>query len=587
MIVNAIGVIVNMRVNSIRKLYPGFLYYLYYIFQLILNVFKSMFNIYFIRNIIELIESDIQFKVISNKTVKMIASFFIINMFIKLLLSIFYNCLENYRYHKRHKNINYLEGLLLNVNYQTKDSNSFMFDQKVLLNFIYKDRIFNLINSIFNIIANVIILIYALCIANSYIIMLIATFILLGILLLLSFNLKHKADYEIEMFEDDISIKTEYLRGTLIDFNYGADIRIFRMQRKLKERLKLGSNVELRAFSKYYHKYFIAELLVIVAYLIFICMFYFYLGYQLVIEKTIKIAVFSEMIAAITTGYMAFKAIAYSVLENKYFKKYKNDFLEVYQKINLIDRLENLNVSIESIEFEDVSFKYPNSDYNALNHINLKFEKGKRYFIVGQNGVGKTTIYNLLLKFYDSYNGVIKINGKSINEINTSKYYDYFSALFQSYTLLPFTFRDNLNDNIDDDKVLELLKDFDIDNINLDANYSKRFDVNGIELSGGQLQKFAFIRAVTKNADVMIFDEPFSSLDIFSELKMYEYIKKNFSDKIVLITSHRLNVWKVCDEIIVVDNGNVIERGTHHSLMEINGKYCELYRKQEGFSDEE
>lgn len=247
---------------------------------------------------------------------------------------------------------------------------------------------------------------------------------------------------------------------------------------------------------------------------------------------------------------------------------------------------------VETIEFVNVSFSYPASEKKILDHISFQIRKGERAALVGLNGAGKSTLIKLLLRFYDIDQGEIKINGIDIKEYKLHELRKNFSIYFQNELSYCFTLLENLTiadrehpDSRDAAKqafaaggAKDILKQAPK---GLDTCLSKMFDEQGIELSGGQYQKLALARTFFRRHTALILDEPSSSLDPKAEHLLFEELGRFTEGKTVLFTSHRLSNVFLADRILVLENGMIIEDGTHSELIKENGRYAELYRYQE------
>lgn len=246
---------------------------------------------------------------------------------------------------------------------------------------------------------------------------------------------------------------------------------------------------------------------------------------------------------------------------------------------------------IEKIVFRDVVFIYPGSDKIAINHLNLIINSGEKIGIVGINGSGKSTLIKLLLRFYDVTNGIILINDIPINEIEISSLRRLIAAYFQNDYNFAFTLRENIAisnvaDINNDEKIISSLNSSSGSNIlrkahkNLDTYLGRIFDSNGIELSGGEHQKVALARTLFKSADVLILDEPTSSLDPEAEHIFFEYIKSYYKNRTILITSHRLSNLNFVDRIIVMEQGEIVETGSKEELLNADSKFSKFYNYQ-------
>jgi ATP-binding cassette, subfamily B, bacterial len=239
------------------------------------------------------------------------------------------------------------------------------------------------------------------------------------------------------------------------------------------------------------------------------------------------------------------------------------------------------------IEFRNVSFKYPNSDF-SLKNINLVIKSGEKNAIVGMNGAGKSTLIKLIMRFYDVDDGELLINGKNIKEYDLSWLRNNIGCAFQTPIIYAMTMRENLNlyNEADDAKIGEIVSKTKLDDVlekngaNMDSQMTKNFDSAGIIMSGGENQKLAISRVLTGNFGLKIFDEPTASLDPISEENMMRLINDSANGSSSLIISHRLSAVTDADQIIVMDNGEILEKGSHSELLEKKGKYYEMFTIQ-------
>lgn len=274
-----------------------------------------------------------------------------------------------------------------------------------------------------------------------------------------------------------------------------------------------------------------------------------------------------------------------------------NVFLEnIFNYLDIENKKYQGTLSVEkrddneySIEFKDVSFKYPSSDSYALKDFNLKLKVGQRMAVVGLNGSGKTTMIKLLCRLYDPTKGIITLNGIDIKKYNYDEYIALFSVVFQDFSLLPLTVGQNVAASAEYDRdrvtkaikkagLLERLEEMDK---GLDTYLYKEFEEEGVEISGGEAQKLALARALYKDAPFIVLDEPTAALDPVAEFEIYSKFNDIVSDKTAIYISHRLSSCRFCDDIAVFDNGALIQRGSHEALVaDENGKYYELWNAQ-------
>jgi len=248
---------------------------------------------------------------------------------------------------------------------------------------------------------------------------------------------------------------------------------------------------------------------------------------------------------------------------------------------------------VETIEFKNVSFRYPGQERYALQHINLTFKRGVRHALVGINGSGKSTLLKLLMRFYDPGEGEILLNGVDIRKYDIKQYRRMIGAAFQDFALFAATVLENVllrepEAEADRENAVEALKNSDVYDKIMTLQYqedtllTREFDNEGVELSGGEKQKIAIARAFAGHTPVVVLDEPSSALDPIAEYKMFETITElcKGEDKLSIIVSHRLSSAAMCEKIFVFEYGKLLEQGSHNELLEINGTYAYMFHKQ-------
>lgn len=271
-------------------------------------------------------------------------------------------------------------------------------------------------------------------------------------------------------------------------------------------------------------------------------------------------------------------------------KKVENYYIFFYSTENeYIYGSQPMPKKIESIEFSNVWFCYPHSREYVIKDVSFYIKNGEKIAFAGLNGAGKTTIINLLLRFYEPTNGTIKINGKDVRQFDLNEYWKVFSSMFQHSNLYSISLRENLllgclnKKNIIDDILLcDLLNNMgiNIDVDMMDLPVSKQFYENGLIFSPGQAQKLNVVRTLLSESQVLILDEPSSAMDVLSEDLILESAFSFSKDKILFFISHRLSNLKKVDKIFFLNEGRIEESGSHEELMSKKSVYFQLYSKQ-------
>ena len=244
--------------------------------------------------------------------------------------------------------------------------------------------------------------------------------------------------------------------------------------------------------------------------------------------------------------------------------------------------------NVFEIEFRDVSFKYANSQTWALRHVNQKITLGTKNAVVGKNGAGKTTFIKLLCRLYEPTEGQILLNGVDIRYYDNEEYAKLFAIVFQDFNLFSFPLGENVASDVEYDKerAIKCLESagfkerLDKMEKGLDTPLYQYDDDDGVEISGGEAQKIAIARSLYKDAPFVIMDEPTSALDPVAEYEIYQRFDQMVEGKTSIYISHRMSSCRFCDNIIVFDEGEIIEQGSHDKLMSNKGLYSELWNAQ-------
>ena len=238
-----------------------------------------------------------------------------------------------------------------------------------------------------------------------------------------------------------------------------------------------------------------------------------------------------------------------------------------------------------TIAFENVSFTYEDTNIQALNNISFSIEKGKTLAILGKTGAGKSTILSLISRLYDATNGTILMDNKSIKEVNLYDLRNQISVVPQDAFLFSDSIKNNIkfgNENATDEEVIEAAKKAVVHEniITFNEQYETVLGERGITLSGGQKQRVSIARALIKNAPILLLDDCLSAVDTETEETILNNLLAYCKDKTTIIVSHRVSSAKNADQIIILEEGKIIEQGTHNQLLDNNGYYKQLYLKQ-------
>jgi len=324
----------------------------------------------------------------------------------------------------------------------------------------------------------------------------------------------------------------------------------------------------------------------------------FYSMYRTLVTKSIGISDFAVLFSAMSTVAWIIIGASRTMVqsfENSLYIANLKAFLEYEPVID--EKQDGKHPAVcekrgeEEIAFRDVSFTYRGQEKPTLQDINLTIRHGEKIAVVGSNGAGKTTFIKLLMRLYDASEGSVAYNGVNVKELNLPEYRKLYGTAFQDYQVFSLTIAENVlmrKPTCDADyqaakealvrtgvydKVLTLPK-------GMDTVLTREFAEDGAVLSGGELQKIAVARALAGKHAIAVFDEPSSALDPLAESRLYESIMEACADKTVIFISHRLSAACLADRIYLFGDGRIVEQGSHEELMDKNGSYAEMFRRQ-------
>jgi ATP-binding cassette subfamily B protein len=266
-----------------------------------------------------------------------------------------------------------------------------------------------------------------------------------------------------------------------------------------------------------------------------------------------------------------------------------NEFLDIEPAI--VNSNEEIIDFDGKIEFKNVSFIYPENNVQALHNISFTIQPGQTLGIIGKTGSGKSTILNLINRLYDVSSGEILIDNQNIKNINLFHWRKQIGMVPQDVFLFSDTIENNIcfgvhdeieDENIKKERVLQAAKDADVHQniLDLPQQYQTLLGERGVTLSGGQKQRVSIARALVKNPNLLMLDDCLSAVDTETEETILNNLKRIMQNKTSLIVSHRITSIMHADKILVIEDGKILEQGTHSELLALKNSYYELYTKQ-------
>jgi len=404
-------------------------------------------------------------------------------------------------------------------------------------------------------------------------------------------------NYQMKFFQELIPVNRKYGYYINLGFNdkLQKDIRLYNMNKMMTDKVVHYNSEVNQWLCKYYEKQgrylglygIINDLQGAIS--------YGYVGLRVITDKLgpkIGLGSFTMYVSAAINFTKATTEFGNNVISIIQVLGYLDPFMEF---MSLPDEGQlggdlKFEGDVETIEFRDVSFKYPGSDKLVLKDISFKINKGEKISIVGLNGAGKTNLVKLICRLYRPTKGQILINGHDIFEYEHKSYMKEIAAVFQDYKLFNFTIEENITcQEVDSDsqRAMELIEEVGlketVENLpnGIKSLFGKAYDESGIEMSGGESQKVAIARALYKDASLVILDEPTSALDPLAEAEIYENFNNLVGGKTALYISHRMSSSVFCDRILVIDGGIISDFDTHENLMKKEDSlYYKLYKAQ-------
>lgn len=590
-----IGIIKNLlfSINEVFRSSP-FYFIIGFMIQLI-NTISFYVVLYFSRNILNTLSFALSNNLsLHNSIIKV--SIWIILIAVFSIILIFLNYYKNVIFQKQqlafeeYINIKMAKKCMeLDISYfdnpQYYDKIAQAQEGKVRLGFIVYRVIF--------FIANIVSFIIALSIAFSLSYFIFPVIILiLTIPALLTRGKYYKQQFEYENSQQGLKRKISYLAGLILGKDAAKEVRFYKMENFLSEKYRNYWNEYVSGIKKIIVKRGAIDSFFTVLPILGIVVSMYFIVVKIG-NGSANIGDFAYLLSiysSLSTSFLSLVEDLAKMSESESAIQKYNDFMKTSPHV-VYKGLLPIKI-IETIEFKEVCFAYPETDKIVLDHISFKLDAKKRNAIIGINGAGKSTIVKLLLRFYDVDSGNIFINNKDIREYDIIMIRQIFSVVFQDYVIYSLSIRDNVcisdySDKDNDNRIIEALDFAEIKDdilsktLNLDTFLSRDFTEDGIELSGGQRQKIAIARcAFNNNAQVLIMDEPTASLDPEAEYNILAKFSKLYENKGLIMISHRLSNMKTMDHILVLNNGKLVEEGSHSELLNNKKQYYKMYTIQ-------
>lgn len=475
--------------------------------------------------------------------------------------------------------------------YEYLNSSSTQDDISMVNSMAAQDAFSAMINNVFLVLTNFISLLgitYILFQLPWYIVLL-----MIAVVIVNSFTRakSQTADHDFMMKTRGINRKVDYTAGLLSDYVYGKEIRAYQLSSYIAEKYTRLRSTFYRMRRSLAPSYIgasgaSAATAFIQRVVVFIVLIQQYVAAGLSIGDISSLIVATEQFTTLLAKMIeAMKALRLQFVDLEVFRRIMDAPL---QEVRLAAS-NPCPEQIQSIEFRHVSFRYPEQQDYALWDVSFTMDARKKYAIVGWNGAGKSTLVNLLMRVYRPTQGVILVNGTDIQSLEDEAYQQIIAAVFQDFALFSLSVADNLNladKEVDMDELASTLAVTGFDRVvaklpnGLETYLNRDYDENGVSLSLGEQQLLAISRAMLRKAPILIMDEPTAALSPLAEAKLYGLIRSIAQQKTVIFISHRLASTRFCDEIILLKNGSILEKGTHDLLMKQNGEYAQLFHMQ-------
>lgn len=394
-----------------------------------------------------------------------------------------------------------------------------------------------------------------------------------------------KISYEAYEESEEILREADYFKSVISGRDYIEERKIFRTfgffnglwSERYKKAITVESKANWNVFSRIEFANVVSGIIIVIMFFVLLCAspkWAISIGFLISVMKS-----FINLIDIITANFG--KRVSTFEKGKLFFEDFVK-FIELDSESEKEKQIEEL--CVDTIEFVDVSFSYSGSNQKVFNHLNLKLNSDVHYAIVGANGAGKSTLLKLMMGIYKDYSGNILINGVDIREMGESTVQHLFEYVPQDITKYEIALDEYLKEE-SASLINDMFDEYGIDFIKADDKQPilGRIEKGAVDLSRGQWQQLAIVRASLSKRKIVVLDEPTAAIDPIKEMKLYDLFKKLMKKRFTIIISHRLGIAKMADEIIVLSNGSVMEKGTHKELIEKGKYYREMYNTQKSW----
>jgi len=430
-------------------------------------------------------------------------------------------------------------------------------------------------------------------------------FMLIGISVvqIASFKLVNKYEMQQKDKKAELDITRNYLDRQAFNVAVGKDVRLYQLQNWLGSQYAKANKVYRKIIAKERGRYFANDLFGLFLQLARDVVCYAYLIRRL--QNGMAASEFVLYIGVVAGFSAYFSEITSIITETLRFHKSVSFYREFCDLKSEFHHGDGIQLSDDGeaweVEFSHVSFSYGATEEVAakkvLDDVSFKLKRGEKLALVGVNGAGKSTIVKLICGFYKPDSGHIYVNGIDVSELDLDEYYKSLAVIFQDAFIFSLTIADNVTGSVDAkyqgeccrqalkeaglwEKIAGLPKE--------EKTYIDKYvEEDGIRLSGGQEQRLLLARALYKGCKLLLLDEPTAALDAIAENEMYENYNKMLAGKTALFISHRLASTRFCDNILFLENGKIVEQGTHDALMQLHGQYAQMFEVQSQYYKEE